>query len=230
MVRLPKFYMMFIIFPMTLLMGLYPLIFIIPPDSGERLGYGLTIMLSITVYLLVISDKLPETSNSYSMLGICFSALFALMAVSLICSLITIRISRYTKTPYNFLMYLTKLRCTLKVKPNGKVKNQQEATCGIKFDTEDENKNFEIMKYKEHKNAMDVDSAETLTDEENNKAWKAIANTFDKAFLGMFFIFLLVFSVGSFGMFTWILSTLYEAGLSNIFFYYYFYSSQRFIF
>ena len=116
------------------------------------------------------------------------------------------------------------------MKPNGKVKNQQEATCGIKFDTEDENKNFEIMKYKEHKNAMDVDSAETLTDEENNKAWKAIASTFDKAFLGMFFIFLLVFSVGSFGMFTWILSTLYEAGLSNIFFYYYFYSSQRFIF
>ena len=203
MVRLSKFYMMFIIFPMMLLMDLYPLIFIIPPDSGERLGYGLTIMLSITVYLLVISDKLPETSNSYSMLGICFSALFALMAVSLVCSLITIRISTYTSKPYNLLVYLTQLRCSLNVKTNGKVKNQQGATCGVKFDTEDENKNFEIMKSEEHKTAVNVDSVETLTDEEgNNKTWKAIASTFDKAFLGMFFIVLLVFSVGSFGMFT----------------------------
>ena len=45
------------------------LVFILPADCGERMALAVTVLLSFTVYLGIISDSMPKTSESLSLLG-----------------------------------------------------------------------------------------------------------------------------------------------------------------
>ena len=38
-------------------------VFILPPESGERVGYSMTVLLSIVVFLTITSNSLPGTSE-----------------------------------------------------------------------------------------------------------------------------------------------------------------------
>jgi hypothetical protein len=38
-------------------------VFLLPADSGERVGYAITVLLAIAVFLTISSDSLPATSN-----------------------------------------------------------------------------------------------------------------------------------------------------------------------
>ena len=44
------------------------------PQSGEKLGYTLTVLLSFTVLLTVVSDTLPRVSTSVSALRTCLTS------------------------------------------------------------------------------------------------------------------------------------------------------------
>ena len=77
------------------------MVFFIPHDSGERMGFGVTILLSITVYLLVISEALPEKSDDKSMLGICFITEFYMLCAALVLSLLTMNLFRMDSPPPN---------------------------------------------------------------------------------------------------------------------------------
>ena len=83
---------------------LFLMVFWIPHVSGERMGFGVTILLSITVYLLVISEKLPEKSDKTPMLGICFICEFYLLTMALMIAGITILLSRKKTEPPRFLI------------------------------------------------------------------------------------------------------------------------------
>eukprot|EP00794_Sanderia_malayensis_P016550 gene16550-18227_t len=61
--RQPTFFLLYLIFPCFAIIALSLLTFVIPPDAGERIGFGVTVILSFSVYLIVISDKLPEKKN-----------------------------------------------------------------------------------------------------------------------------------------------------------------------
>ena len=71
------------------------MIFHIPPDTGERLGFGITILLNITMYMNLISEKLPEASNNQPMLGTIFVTLFYLLSTGLAISVCTMAFSRW---------------------------------------------------------------------------------------------------------------------------------------
>ena len=90
---------------------LFLLVFHIPPDSGERMGFGVTILLSITVYLLVISEKLPEKSDDTPMLGICFITIFYILIIALSMAAGTTIFSRRTSKPPDWLLNLTTKGC-----------------------------------------------------------------------------------------------------------------------
>jgi hypothetical protein len=38
-------------------------VFLLPVESGERLGYCITVLLAVAVFLTIIQDKLPEASE-----------------------------------------------------------------------------------------------------------------------------------------------------------------------
>lgn len=57
------------------------LLFILPPDSGEKIGLGVTILLAFFVNSLVISNYTPEGASDLPVIGIYF--LFNIFQVSL---------------------------------------------------------------------------------------------------------------------------------------------------
>ena len=66
--RREMFYMLNYLAPVLILVLLNTVVFILPAESGERIGFTVTILLSIAVYMTLISDKLPATSNPTSVL------------------------------------------------------------------------------------------------------------------------------------------------------------------
>ena len=88
--RKPLFLVVNIIFPIILMSLLNTLIFVLPAQSGERVSYGITLLLAIAVFLTLVGDNLPKTSNPMSILSfylminltlstmMCISAIFNL--------------------------------------------------------------------------------------------------------------------------------------------------------
>ncbi|VDI72629.1 Hypothetical predicted protein [Mytilus galloprovincialis] len=57
------YYSVMVVCP-TILFGLLnPLVFLLPVDSGERIGLGMTILLSYAIFLTLVSSAIPASSN-----------------------------------------------------------------------------------------------------------------------------------------------------------------------
>ncbi|XP_052799074.1 neuronal acetylcholine receptor subunit alpha-2-like [Mya arenaria] len=64
-----QFYLLNIIFPIILLALLGPFVFLLPIDSGEKNGFTLTVMLSMSVMMSYISDHIPTTASDVCILS-----------------------------------------------------------------------------------------------------------------------------------------------------------------
>ena len=45
------------------------LVFCLPPDSGEKIALGVSILLVFSVFMFAIAEKMPETSESVPLIG-----------------------------------------------------------------------------------------------------------------------------------------------------------------
>ncbi|XP_048755937.2 neuronal acetylcholine receptor subunit beta-3-like [Ostrea edulis] len=61
--RRTAYYISSLILPMISIQLLLGFVFLLPVESGERLGFSTTILLSIVVYLTIIQEMLPEASE-----------------------------------------------------------------------------------------------------------------------------------------------------------------------
>jgi hypothetical protein len=61
--RRTSFYMAGLILPICLMNFLQILVFALPIESGERMGYSITVLLAVSVFLTIIQGKLPEASE-----------------------------------------------------------------------------------------------------------------------------------------------------------------------
>ncbi|XP_019640239.1 PREDICTED: neuronal acetylcholine receptor subunit alpha-10-like [Branchiostoma belcheri] len=113
------FYIFNMVLPCIILMVLNVFGFYIPPDSGERLGFSMTILLALVVFLQVLSGSLPATSTTTPQLGQFFAATIALVGFSCLASIVVIRLS-YSSPPSRplprwlrllLLRYLARLFC-----------------------------------------------------------------------------------------------------------------------
>lgn len=64
--RHPLYYSIIVICPTTLFVALNPLVFLLPVESGERVGLSMTVLLSYTIFLTLVSDAIPASSNPIS--------------------------------------------------------------------------------------------------------------------------------------------------------------------
>lgn len=55
-----------IVFPVVFLGLVNVVVFKLPVDSGERMSFAMTVLLSFAVYMTLIADKMPQTSNKTS--------------------------------------------------------------------------------------------------------------------------------------------------------------------
>ena len=91
--REPLYYNVLIFSPIAVLSMMNPLVFILPNDNGERVSFGMTILLSFIVFLTVVSDVIPATSDPISFLIIFIVMQFVTSAVISVCNIAIIRIS-----------------------------------------------------------------------------------------------------------------------------------------
>ncbi len=67
--RKPMFYTINIITPCMTMSLLALLVFYLPPDSGEKVSLGITVLLSFSVFLLLVAENVPKTSEFVPLLG-----------------------------------------------------------------------------------------------------------------------------------------------------------------
>ena len=67
--RKPLFVVINILSPIIFLSFMNVLLFMIPIESGERISFCITVLLAIAVFLTLVGDNLPKTSNPMSILS-----------------------------------------------------------------------------------------------------------------------------------------------------------------
>ncbi|XP_033731030.1 neuronal acetylcholine receptor subunit beta-4-like [Pecten maximus] len=95
--RMRSFYVTNIILPVTLTAILNVLVFMIPNDSGEKIGYALTILLALAVLLTMIADSMPHTSLHVSVLSFYLALTLCVSVFCVACSVVILRL--YLKDP-----------------------------------------------------------------------------------------------------------------------------------
>ena len=84
-----------IILPIVLLFVLQLFVFILPAESGERVGFIVTMLLAIAVFLTIISDGLPKVSEPLP--AICYYLLVALCLSTLMTVAVIVNLAIYYK-------------------------------------------------------------------------------------------------------------------------------------
>lgn len=68
--RKPLFYVFNMILPCLLITLVALLGFYIPSDSGEKVTMGITTLLSMTVFLMLVAENMPATSDVLPLVGL----------------------------------------------------------------------------------------------------------------------------------------------------------------
>ena len=89
--RKTLYHVLYQILPCVVIILLVILNFLIPPESGERISFCITILLSMSVYLLILADSLPETSDDVAILGLYYMATIFLIGFSLVGTVVVLR-------------------------------------------------------------------------------------------------------------------------------------------
>ncbi|GFO16957.1 neuronal acetylcholine receptor subunit alpha-3 [Plakobranchus ocellatus] len=85
--RRSGFFILNIVMPVVLLSFLNIIVFLIPVDSGEKISYGITVLLALAVFMSIVSDMLPRSSDVVPLVTI---YLFVLLIISVLTVLVAI--------------------------------------------------------------------------------------------------------------------------------------------
>ncbi|KAF6767773.1 hypothetical protein AHF37_11579 [Paragonimus kellicotti] len=78
------YYLFNIILPCLWLTVLSLISFWLPPDSGEKITLGITVLLAFSVFMLLIAEKMPATSEFVPLIGIYLTVTMAMTSLSII--------------------------------------------------------------------------------------------------------------------------------------------------
>ncbi|XP_066913379.1 neuronal acetylcholine receptor subunit alpha-3-like [Clytia hemisphaerica] len=82
--RRSLFYLCNLIFPMTVIGMLTILSFLLPAESGERVSLAITLLLAMTVFMLVVAEIIPATSDVVPLVGVFFTASMIEMVIMIV--------------------------------------------------------------------------------------------------------------------------------------------------
>ncbi|XP_060603269.1 neuronal acetylcholine receptor subunit alpha-3-like [Ruditapes philippinarum] len=83
-----QFYNLNVMMPIILTSLMVALVFIVPVDSGEKVSYVLTVFLSLAVLLTIVTDSLPPTSITLSVLGLYLGIVLIFTAIGILLTIL----------------------------------------------------------------------------------------------------------------------------------------------
>ncbi|KAM6149524.1 neuronal acetylcholine receptor subunit beta-3 [Erethizon dorsatum] len=221
--RLPLFYTLFLIIPCLGLSFLTVLVFYLPSDEGEKLSLSTSVLVSLTVFLLVIEEIIPSSSKVIPLIGEYLLFIMIFVTLSIIVTVFVINVHHRSSSTYHpmapwvkrlFLQKLPQLLCmkdhvdrysfpdkeesksTVRGTVKGKVldkKKQKETSNGEKVLVAFLEKAAESIRYISRHVRKEHFISQAVQD------WKFVAQVLDRIFL---WLFLVVSVTGSVLIFT----------------------------
>jgi hypothetical protein len=91
--RRPLYYVFNMVFPCLLITLVAFLGFYLPPGSTDKVSIGITTLLSITVFLMLVAESMPPTSEQLPLLGIYYAVTIGIVSFSTAMAVITLNIN-----------------------------------------------------------------------------------------------------------------------------------------
>ncbi|XP_071830991.1 neuronal acetylcholine receptor subunit alpha-10-like [Apostichopus japonicus] len=114
--REPSYYVKTLMVPSSLLCIISFVAFLAPPDSGERISLGVSMVLGLTVFQLLVADILPPYGDQSPILSLYLSLNFGLTCLAMPISVLNIYIA-YGDRRLMFLKYPTLRKLFLQYLP-----------------------------------------------------------------------------------------------------------------
>jgi hypothetical protein len=99
-IRYSRFYVLKIIVPFCIISSLAVFSFCLPTDSGEKVALTVSILLSLSIYLQIISDNVPKTERGICTLTLYSNVVFLIVFLSCIFNTFTIFIYYHEQYSY----------------------------------------------------------------------------------------------------------------------------------
>lgn len=171
--------------PILLLSVLNPLVFILPVDSGERVSFAVTIFLSFVVFLTLINDNMPKSSEPMAAISYFLIVIMCMSTLIIVFTILNLYLHfkeeekevnkklvlllRYLKLSWLFKRYRMKgTRITVSSKENNKC-----------LENRTDNSNLE---------QIERDKTDVV-----KMNWKSLANEYDRIL--MYYYYVLIFFV-----------------------------------
>uniref|UniRef100_A0AAY4BM14 Cholinergic receptor, nicotinic, beta 1 (muscle) like n=1 Tax=Denticeps clupeoides TaxID=299321 RepID=A0AAY4BM14_9TELE len=194
--RKPLFYIINIIVPCILTSVLAIFVFYLPPGAGEKMTLSISVLIALTVFMLLLANKVPETSLGIPIIVNYVMFTMILVTFSVILSVVVLNLHHRTSNTHHMPLWVRKVRykCCSFIRVN-KILDLQRF-----FDTE----NYCLILPPDLKSAIAAityiaeqlkkqDTEDTMTDD-----WQYIAIVVDRLFL---WIFVITTTLGTLAMF-----------------------------
>ncbi|KAK2181243.1 hypothetical protein NP493_405g04046 [Ridgeia piscesae] len=86
------YYIFNLVMPCSLITVVALLVFYLPPESGEKISLGITVLLSLCVFLLMVSESMPATSETVPLIAQYFASTIALVSLSCMLTVFVIHV------------------------------------------------------------------------------------------------------------------------------------------
>ncbi|KAM9766216.1 neuronal acetylcholine receptor subunit alpha-7a isoform 2-T2 [Menidia menidia] len=89
--RRTLYYGLNLLIPCVLISTLALLVFLLPADSGEKISLGITVLLSLTVFMLLVAEIMPATSDSVPLIAEYFATTMVIVGLSVIATVLVLQ-------------------------------------------------------------------------------------------------------------------------------------------
>uniref|UniRef100_A0A8C9AU25 Acetylcholine receptor subunit alpha n=1 Tax=Prolemur simus TaxID=1328070 RepID=A0A8C9AU25_PROSS len=229
--RLPLYFIVNVIIPCLLFSFLTGLVFYLPTDSGEKMTLSISVLLSLTVFLLVIVELIPSTSSAVPLIGKYMLFTMVFVIASIIITVIVINTHHRSPSTHVMpewvrkvfidtipnIMFFSTMKRPSREKQDKKIFTEDIDISDISGKPGPPPMGFHspLIKHPEVKSAIEGVKyiAETMkSDQESNNAaeeWKYVAMVMDHILLG---VFMLVCIIGTLAVFAGRLIELNQQG------------------
>ncbi|XP_060593613.1 5-hydroxytryptamine receptor 3A-like isoform X2 [Ruditapes philippinarum] len=176
--RRPLFLLINIFMPIIVLALLTPVVFILPKKSGERVGYSITMLLAISVYMTIVSEHLPHNSQPMPLISVMIFICYMLDASIVFVVIINTKINAMKNRghiPFFFRKFVLLTRKLLTILTCEKVHTKPEDES---IDAQDKDSGSETLIELQNNIEQSIDFKRP--NEKHDITWQDLSNTIDK--------------------------------------------------